>query len=392
MATIDRLREREMRASIVISALVAVLVGFGGSVAIVLSAARAVGASPAETSSWIAALCLSMMATTAYLSVRTRMPVITAWSTPGAALIAATSDVSLPAAVGAFFCAAALILLTAASRRLGDAIGRIPTPIAAAMLAGVLFTFVTALFGHLQTSAGLVLPLLAAFVVLRVFSPTWAVLAVLGLGIALSYGLGMTRPIQALAISEFRWTTPVFDPTVFLGLGVPLYLVTMASQNLPGFAVLRAAGYAPPTRMILGVTGLASALTAGFGAHTSNLAAITASICTGPDTHPDPAKRWLSGPFYAAGYGALALCGASIIAVFSSFPDALIAGIAGIALLGPLVGAAGAAFAGEEQRFAAVVTFGITASGISAFGIGAAFWGLVAGLAVLAVERLRPGR
>jgi benzoate membrane transport protein len=381
-----------MRASIVITALVAVLVGFGGSVAIVLSAAKAVGATPVETSSWIAALCVSMMVTTAILSLRSRMPVITAWSTPGAALIAATSGIAMPEAVGAFFVAAALIVLTAASRPVARLIERIPTSIAAAMLAGVLFTFVIALLEHLQQSAALVMPLLIAFLVLRVFSPAWAVLAVLALGIALSYQLGLAAPVEGLSFSEFKWTTPAFDLTTIIGVGIPLYLVTMASQNLPGFAVLRAAGYAPQTRSILGVTGAASLLTAGFGAHTSNLAAITASICTGPESHPDPAKRWLCGPVYAAGYGVLALFGASIVAVFASFPEALVASIAGIALLGPLVGAIGTAFADDRQRFAAAVTFCVTASGIGAFGIGAAFWGLVAGLAVLMLERLRPQR
>jgi len=168
---------------------------------------------------------------------------------------------------------------------------------------------------------------------------------------------------------------------------LPLYLVTMASQNLPGFAVLKAAGYPVPSRSILAVTGLSSLATAGVGAHTSNLAAITASICTGPDAHPDKDKRWLCGPFYAGGYAVLAIFGASLVALFASFPQALIAKIAGIALTGPLVNALGASFRGNGDRFAAVVTFAVTASGMSAFGIGSAFWGLVAGLIVFGLDQ-----
>jgi benzoate membrane transport protein len=377
-----------MRASVIISAIVAVLVGFGGSVAIVLAAAAAVGANAAQTSSWIAALCLSMAVTTAYLSVRHRMPIVTAWSTPGAALIAATSGVSIETAVGAFVFAAALILLTAALRPLGALIERIPTSIASAMLAGVLLSFVLAIFDHLNAAPHLVVPLLLLFTIVRIFSPIWAVLAVLFAGIALAFLFGMTEPIGPLRFSRFVWITPQFEPAVLIGLGLPLYLVTMASQNLPGFAVLKAAGYQPPSRSILTVTGLASLLTAGAGAHTTNLAAITASICTGPDAHPDKDKRWLCGPVYAAGYAVLAIFGASLVVLFASFPKALIATVAGIALIGPLAAALSSSMAAEEDRFVAITTFAVTASGLSAFSIGSAFWGLAAGLVVLGLDQL----
>jgi len=372
---------------VIISALVAVLVGFGGSVAVILSAARAVEATPEQTASWIAALCVAMAATSGYLSIRHRMPVVTAWSTPGAALIATTSGISLDAAVGAFLLAAVLILLTAAFKPLGMLVEKIPSAIASAMLAGVLFGFVTAIFRHVTVEPTLVLPLLATFVVLRVYSPAWAVLAVLALGVGLSWTLGMTQPLAPLKWTAFTLVVPAWDPVVLVGLGVPLYLVTMASQNLPGFAVLRGEGYRPPVQSILTVTGLASLITAPFGAHTSNLAAITASICTGADAHPDPERRWLCGPFYAAGYALLALVGASVVAVFASFPAALVVTVAGIALTGPLVGALTAAMAEPSDRFAAVITFIVTASGLTVFGIGAAFWGLIAGLVACGVER-----
>jgi benzoate membrane transport protein len=376
-----------MRASVIISALVAVLVGFGGSVAIILAAARAVNASPDQTTSWVAALCVAMAATTAYLSIRHRIPIVTAWSTPGAALIAASTGVSMEAAVGAFFVAAILVIITAAFRPVGAFIEKIPGEIASAMLAGILFGFVVSIFHHLESSPTLVLPLIAAFVILRLYSPSWAVLAVLALGVALAYGLGLTSPVGDLHLSRFEWVQPQFDPAVLIGLGVPLYLVTMASQNLPGFAVLKAAGYSVPSRSILSITGLASLLTAGLGAHTSNLAAITASICTGPDAHPDKDKRWLCGPVYALGYAVLAVFGASLVTVFASFPQALIAAIAGIALTGPLVNAIATSLGSERDRFAAVITFTVTASGISILGLGAAFWGLLAGLGVYGLNK-----
>lgn len=173
-----------------------------------------------------------------------------------------------------------------------------------------------------------------------------------------------------------------------IGIGLPLYLVTMASQNLPGFAVLRAAGYRAPTQSILAVTGLASLLTAGFAAHTTNLAAITASICTGAEAHPDRDKRWLCGPVYALGYGVLAIFGASLVAAFASFPEALIVTIAGIALAGPFINALKAGLDDENRRFAATTTFLVTASGISVFDIGSAFWGLVAGLVVIGLDAI----
>ena len=193
-----------MRASIVISALVAVLVGFGGSVAIILAAAKAVGATPDQTSSWVAALCLSMMATTAVLSAYHRMPIITAWSTPGAALIATSSGVTMEMAVGAFFLAGFLILVTALFRPLSALIERIPGSIASAMLAGVLFSFVIAIFSHLQEMPALVLPLLAAFAIIRPFSPAWAVIFVLAAGISLAYALGLTEPLGSPPYVELR--------------------------------------------------------------------------------------------------------------------------------------------------------------------------------------------
>ncbi len=383
-----------MRLSIIVSAVVAALVGFGGTLAVIVAAARAVGADAAQTSSWVTALCLAMAGTSLYLSLRHRIPVITAWSTPGAALIAATGGaIGLPAAVGAFLLAGLLIVVTATVRPVNDLLQRLPAAVAAGMLAGVLLRFVTAPFESVAGSPELVLPLLGLFLVARLVSPIGAVLVVLVGGVGLAWALGLMGAVPSgLHLSMLQLVVPTFEPGVLLGLGLPLFLVTMASQNLPGFAVLQAAGYRPPARSILAVTGIASLLTAPFGAHSSNLAAITASICTGPDVHPDPGRRWLTGPVYALCYLVLALFGASLVELFAAMPPALITTVAGVALIGPLGGALAAALAVERQRFAAVLTLVVTASGVSVLGIGAPFWGLLAGLIVLGLDGLAARR
>lgn len=379
-----------MRASIVVSAFVAALVGFAGTLALVLAAAAAVGASPAQASSWVCALCLAVAGTSAWLSVRHRMPIITAWSTPGSALIAGFgSGVGMEAATGAFVVAALLVIACAAIRPLGNLVARIPVSVAAAMLAGVLARFVMVLPEHAIAHPALVLPVIGVFFVMRRFSPNWAVPVALVVGIVDAAALGALGTMPVPELSALVWTTPRFDPPVLLGLAVPLFLVTMASQNLPGFAVLRASGYVPPVPSILGATGIASLVTAPFGAHASNLAAITAALCTGPDTHPDPARRWIAGPVYAGFYVLLAAAGASLVGVFAALPPAVVATFAGLALLSPLTGALTAALAEERDRIAAVATFATTASGISALGLGAPVFGLAAGLLILAIDRRR---
>ncbi|MGF9762597.1 benzoate/H(+) symporter BenE family transporter [Microvirga sp. 0TCS3.31] len=378
-----------MRLSIITSAVVAALVGFGSTIAIIIAAAQAVGANAAQTSSWVAALCLAMAASSGFLSVRYRMPVITAWSTPGAALIAASTGISVHAAVGAFLLASALIVLAALIKPFGRAIERIPTSIAAAMLAGVLLQFVVGVFQSAQGAPDLVLPLVAIFLVVRLFNPALAVLAVLFVGLGIAFGGGMARPLTSnFSLSSLTFIAPAFEPTALIGLGLPLFLVTMASQNLPGFAVLRASGYQPPSRPILAVTGLASLVTALFGAHTSNLAAISAAICTGPDTHPDPAKRWMVGPFYALSYLVFAAFSAALIGLIAALPPELIKTVAGLALLGAFAGALGSALSEASKVFPAVITLAVTASGLSLLGIGSAFWGLLAGLVTLGLDSL----
>ncbi len=370
------------------AALIATVAGFGGTLPVVLAAADAVGATPAQASSWVSGLAIATALSALWLSVRYRMPIITAWSTPGAALIAATSGVpGIGAAVGAFVLAAVLILVTAAVRPLARLIEKIPAGIAAAMLAGILLRIVVAMIEHVPGAPLLVLPLIALFLVVRILVPTLASLIVLAAGALIAVGLGLVKPIPALGLSRPELIMPTWDVATLVGLGVPLYLVTMASQNLPGFAVLRASGYEPPTQPVLAVTGAASLGTAFLGAHTSNLAAISAALCTGPEAHPDPAERWKAGIFYAVWWGLIALFGASLVGLFGALPPALLATVAGTALLGSMAGAMGAALSADQDRFAAAGTLAVTASGITLMGVGSAFWGLVFGLLVLGIDR-----
>ena len=372
------------------AALIATVAGVGGTLPIVLAAAQAVGATSAEASSWVSGLGLATAASALFLSVRYRMPIITAWSTPGAALIASSQGVpGFRAAIGAFVLAAALILLTAAIRPLGRLIERIPTSIAAAMLGGILLRLVIAMIEQVPHQPLLVLSLIVLFLVMRHVVPTMASLVVLAAGALLASALGLVQPIPPLGVSALVFEAPAWDAATLIGLGVPLYLVTMASQNLPGFAVLRASGYHPPTQPVLAATGAASLATAFMGAHTSNLAAISAALCTGPEAHPDPAKRWIAGAFYALWWGLIALFGASLVGLFGALPPALLMTVAGLALLGSMASALGAALGPEKDRFAAAGTLAVTASGITLMGVGSAFWGLVFGLLVLGLESVR---
>jgi benzoate membrane transport protein len=377
-----------MPLSLFSSALVAALVGYGASVAILLAAARSLGASPAETASWLLALCLAKAVGSAFLSWRARVPVVLAWSTPGAALIAASEGIGMTQAVGAFLLAGGLIALTGAWGALGRLVARIPDGIAAAMLAGVLLPFCLTLPGAAAAAPALVLPMIAVFVMVRLKNPAMAVLAALAVGIGLAFATGAAAEMAGNpGFPGLVLILPELSLPVLVGLGVPLYLVTMASQNLPGFATLRAAGYTPPVRPALVTTGGLSALTAFAGAHTVSMAAITAAICLGEDTHPDRDQRWKVGLVYGAIWALLGLFGAFVLALLDALPSAILTALVALALLGPLLGAASGAFARAEQRFPALVTLVVTASTLPILGIGAAFWGLVAGLGLFALDR-----
>ncbi|MGE0006835.1 MAG: benzoate/H(+) symporter BenE family transporter [Parvibaculaceae bacterium] len=374
------------------AALTAVVVGFASTILLIMEAADAVGANPDEKASWAAALCIGQAITTLMLSWRYRMPIITAWSTPGAALIATSTSAGIdyPGAIGAFIAAGLLMCLTAMFKPVARAIERIPASIAAAMLAGVLLRYSMGVPGAAIELPWQVLPLIAVFFALRVWQPFFAVPVVVAAGIALAAATGAFEAgCCSLGVTEPVWTTPRFDWPIIVGIGLPLYLVTMASQNLPGFAVLKASGYQPPVRGPLWVTGIASVVFAPFGAHQLNLAAITASIVTGPEAHPDPHKRWLVAWPYLVLYILVGLAAASFVAILGSLPKPLITAIAGLALFAPLLGSATAMFKEKEQIEAALATFLVSASGIAVYGVGAPFWGLVAGLVLHGARHLR---
>ncbi|WP_263626564.1 benzoate/H(+) symporter BenE family transporter [Xinfangfangia pollutisoli] len=378
-----------MRISMISAAFVAALVGYGSTIALVLSAAAAVGASAGQTASWVLAICLGKAVGSAFLSWRHRIPVVLAWSTPGAALVAATEGISMAEAVGAFVLAGLMIALTGALRPLGRAVALIPDGIAGGMLAGVLLPFVLKGAAAAKAAPSLVLPMLAVFLLVRLRNPALAVIAALGLGLALAFGLGAAAwPALSLPLPRLTFIPPSFDPGVAVGLALPLYLVTMASQNLPGFATLRAAGYEPPVRSALGVTGGLSAVIGLFGAHTISMAAITAAICLGPDVHPDKDQRWRVGLAYGAIWLGLGLFSPAILALLAALPAEVMLALVALALLGPLTGALATAMAAPTDRFAAALTLAVTAAGVPFLGVGAAFWGLLAGLALHGSERL----
>ncbi len=381
-----------MRQSVISAAAVAALVGYAASVAIVLAAATALGATATQAASWLLAVSLAKALGSAFLSWQSRVPVVLAWSTPGAALIAATQGISLAEGIGAFLVAGLLIAATGLLRPLGALVARIPDGIAAGMLAGVLLPFCLKGAGAAEALPAIVMPMVAIFLVVRLWNPAMAVMAAFASGIALALATGTDLSGLTLAAPVLEPVLPVFRPSVLLGLGLPLYLVTMASQNLPGFATLRAAGYEPPVASALTVTGLLSALSAPFGAHTTSMAAITAAICLGPDVHPEKDRRWVVGLAYAGAWVVLGLLSPTVLQLIAALPGPVVLALVALALLSPLMGALTAAFAAPEQRFAAALTLAVTGSGVAAFGIGAAFWGLVAGIVVHLLERAKTWR
>ncbi|MFC6634465.1 benzoate/H(+) symporter BenE family transporter [Microbulbifer taiwanensis] len=363
---------------------VAVLVGISSSVAIIFEAARAAGASEAMMISWIGALGLGMGLTCILFSWYYRAPVITAWSTPGAALLA-TSLVGIPMAeaIGAFLFSALLTLVLGLSGAFEKVMRKVPTPIASAMLAGILVQFGLSVFTSLQSSPALVGAMLLTYLLGRRWLPRYAIILVLISGFIASWLLGLIHFDQLhWAPGRPVWVAPEFELSTLLGVGLPLFIVTMTSQNIPGVATLRASGYERvPVSPVISGTGLASLLLTPFGGFAFNLAAITAAICTGPEAHPDPARRYTAGIAAGVFYLLVGLCGASVVALFGALPPALVASLAGLALIGTIGASLEGATREADSREAALITFLITASGASFLGIGAAFWGLVGGLA-----------
>lgn len=379
---------REVSPPAVSAGLLASFVGFASSFAIILQGLRAAGATEAQAASGLMALSVAMGLCGIVLSLRTRMPVGVAWSTPGAVLLTGSAAVEggFPYAVGAFLVCGALIVLAGLWRPLGRMVAAIPMPLASAMLAGVLLPRCLA-----PVQAVAQAPLSGLAIVL-----TWALvgqwrrlLAVPAAVLVMAGILAATGP----AVPPFDWwprpvlTAPAFSVAALIGTALPLFVVTMASQNLSGIAVLAAYGYRPAPGPLFAATGLFTLAAAPFGAHAVNLAAITAAICAGPDANPDPARRWPASAVAGLGYILFGLTAGAATAFIAASPPLLIEAVAGLALLGALAGALQGAVADPDAREAALITFLVSASGVTVLGIGGAAWGLLAGGAMLALKR-----
>jgi benzoate membrane transport protein len=382
---------KDISLSTATAGFVAVLVGFTSSVAIVFQAAQAFNATPAQITSWMWALGLGMGLCSALPSLWLRQPVMVAWSTPGAAVLAvAGAGFNMSDAIGAFMISAVLITLCGATGLFEKLMHRIPVAIASALLAGVLARFGLQGFVAAQTALPLVVLMLAAYLLGKRFLPRYAVPVTLLVAIVyvVTRGQFKVELLQfSLAVPVF--TAPSFSISAAVSLALPLFIVTMASQNLPGVAAIRAAGYDMPLSKIISMTGIATFFLAPFGGFALNLSAITAAVCMGKEAHPDPARRYTAAVTCGVIYIGIGLFGAIVTALLAAFPKELIAAIAGLALLGTISAGLASALGDEKHREAAIITFLVTLSGVVIAGVGSAFWGVVAGTLALFVQNLR---
>ncbi|AML58744.1 Benzoate transport protein [Serratia rubidaea] len=365
-----------------IAGFVAVLVGYTSSAAIIFQAAAAAGADAQQIGGWLSMLGLAMGVSSLGLSWYYRTPILTAWSTPGAALLVTSlPGTSLPEAVGVFIFASGLMLLCGITGLFARLMRVIPPAICAAMLAGILLRFGLDAFGALQGNLPLAGTMCLTYLLARRLLPRYAIVLTLLAGLAVAGWQGAIAPIPLQgAIAPPAFIAPQFSLSALLGIGVPFFIVTMASQNAPGIATLSAAGYQVPTSPLISWTSLTALLLAPFGGFSVCIAAITAAICMGPEAHPDPKRRYLAAMAAGGFYLLAGLFGGIIGLLLSALPAALIHTIAGLALLGAIGGSLQRALHDERQRDAALITFLITASGVTLFGVGAAFWGLAGGV------------
>ena len=370
----------------IMAGALAAVVGYASTFTLVLASLTAAGASPQQAGSGLMSVCIAIGILNIVVSARVKLPVSFAWSTPGAAFILTVGEPigGFPAVAGAFLVAAGLVLLTGLIKPLARLIGAIPAPIANAMLAGMLLTLCLAPINAVAELPALALPILLAWIIGLRFARRYAVpIAVLVTGVLLATTTHLAPGALDGSWPVFVPVMPVFTLDAIVRIGLPLYIVTMASQNLPGLAVMKANGFELPPSPLFVITGIASAATALLGGITSNLAAITAAICAGPEAHPDKDKRW-PAPISAGVVYLLLAPAASLAAAFiAASPPLLIQAVAGLALLSSLAAALSGALASEETRLPAIFTFVTTASGITLVGVGAPFWGLVAGIAIL---------
>ena len=384
---------KDLSLSAFTAGFVAVLVGFTSSVAIVFQAAQAFQATPAQITSWMWALGLGMGLCSLVPSLLLRKPVMVAWSTPGAAVLASaglSGGFSMAEAVGAFMVCAVLITLAGVTRWFERVMNRIPTEIAAALLAGVLARFGMQAFAAAQTALPLVLLMLGAYLVARRLIPRYAVVITLALAIAFVALRGeMSWSAIRFELAMPVFTAPQFTLSAAISLALPLFVVTMASQNLPGVAVIRATGYDLPVSRLITMTGLATLVLAPFGGYALNFSAITAAICMGPEAHPDRDKRYTAAVSCGLLYVVIGIFGAVVTGLLTAFPKELVVAIAGLALLGTIGNGLAAALRDEPHREAALITFLVTLSGVVVAGVGSAFWGVVAGSLALFVQQYR---
>ncbi len=368
----------------ILAGSVASITGTAASAGLVLAALASLGASKSQTTSGIFVLITMYGLLSIALSWRYKMPISIVWSTPGAALLISSGTLGLPfsSAVGAFIVTGLLLLLTGLWPALGRLVSSIPRPIASAMLAGVIFNFCIAPFKSAAEFPWIVLPAILVWLVLYKYATVWATPAAMVIVFTLTaIDLGITvNPAEVLPTIEF--VSPTFDIAAIVSIGIPLYLVTMASQNIPGIAIMKSFGYDVPFKPVMTATGLAAILAGFFGGFSMNLAAITAALNANDHAHKDPARRWLSSVYGGYVYLLIALFTGATVAFVLQAPRDLVLAAAGIALLGTIISALSSAVEVVELRLPAMVTFLVTASGLSAFGIGSAFWALLAGLMV----------
>ena len=387
---------KDLSLSAFVAGFVAVLVGFTSSVAIVFQAAQSFGATPAQITSWIWALGLGMGLCSLVPSLLLRKPVMVAWSTPGAAVLAtagAAGSFSMGEAVGAFMVCSVLVILVGATRALERVADRIPMEIASALLAGVLARFGIQAFAAAQTALPLVLLMVGAYLVARRMAGRYAVVVTLMVGILWVLITGqMAWSMEPVRLAMPVFVAPQWSVSAIVSLAIPLFVVTMASQNLPGMAVIRASGYELPVSRLITMTGWASLVLAPFGAFALNFSAITAAICMGPEAHEDRSKRYTAAASCGAIYIVIGLFGALVTGLLTSFPKELVVAIAGIALLSTIGNGLASALRDERHREPALITFLVTLSGITLMDIGSAFWGVVAGSLALFVQQYKQSR
>ncbi|MEF3403939.1 benzoate/H(+) symporter BenE family transporter [Agromyces sp. CCNWLW203] len=366
----------------VVAGVIAAITGFASSFALVIAGLVAVGATETQAASGLFALCIATGLLCIVLPLATRMPVSFAWSTPGAALLvaAAATTQQFAAAIGAFIVCGVLIVLAGLWPALGRAITSIPKPIASAMLAGILFPICVApVFAAVEQPA-IAVPMVLVWLLLARLAPRWAVpaamlVAVIGIAVLAGPAVLASEAVRP----QLQFVAPVFDPFVIVSLGLPLFIVTMAGQNVPGFAVMSTFGYRLAPRPVLVASGVASVGAAFAGGHALNLAAITAAIMASPESNADPRRRWVATFTSGIVYLVLGAGAGLAAAVVQASPPIIITAVAGLALLGAMVTSLTGALEDPRQRITAIGTFLVTASGVAVIGIGSAFWGLVVG-------------